>query len=241
MINFNRLPIALVVFALAGCGDRSDDPRGIDRDETLLSVSAIGQAETRPDEARFTAGVSTTASSAQAVTQRNNEAMAKVTAALTALGVGRDDLRTQRLTVGRIDYGPNRGQFQADNLVEARVRDVDKVGAAVAAATEAGANVLSGPDLRVSDREAANKSAYASAYKAARARAEAYAGAAGLKISRVLAIRDGGETGGPIPYARYATEQSAGAGPRPVSAPPVNPGLETSEVRVQVEFALEAK
>ena len=67
------------------------------------------------------------------------------------------------------------------------------VGEAIAAATEAGANLLSGPDLRVSDREKASRSAYAAAYRAARARAEAYAGAAGLKIDRVLAIHDGGE------------------------------------------------
>jgi uncharacterized protein YggE len=42
--------------------------------------------------------------------------------------------------------------------------------------------------MTVSDPEAANRSAYAQAYKAARARAETYAAAAGLKISRVLAI-----------------------------------------------------
>ncbi len=78
------------------------------------------------------------------------------------------------------------------------MRDTRRVGEAIAAATDAGANLLSGPDLRISDREKANRSAYAAAYRAARERAEAYAGAAGLTISRVLAIHDNGEAGGPI-------------------------------------------
>lgn len=229
---------ALAALALAGCGRPAADPRGVDRDETLLQVSATGRAETRPDEARFTAGVSTIGASAAAATEANNVTMNKVFAALEALGVAKDDMQTRALTVSRIDYGRNRGRFEANNLVEIRIRKVDDAGAAVAATTQAGANVVSGPDLRVSDTEAASRSAYAAAYKAARARAEAYAGAAGLKIARVLAIRDGGDPGGPIPY--YA-EARADMAAQTAAPPPVSAGLTTSEVRVSVDFALEAK
>ena len=93
--------------------------------------------------------------------------------------------------------------------------------------------------MRVSDREAANRSAYAAAYRAARSRAEAYAGAADLKIARVLAIRDGGEAGGPIPYARDAMQEMAAVAN--AAPPPFNPGINSSEVSVRVDFALEAK
>ncbi len=229
----------IIALTLAACGDGQLDPRGVAHDETLLSVSATGQSETRPDEARFSAGVSTIAANSQEATRRNNETMAKVAAALTALGVGKDDIQTQRLTVGRIDYGKNKGQFEASNVVEVRVRAVDRAGAAIAATTEAGANVLSGPDLRISDREAANRSAYANAYRAARARADAYAGAAGLKIARVLAIRDGIDGGAPpIGYRGYAAVEVA---PTVSREPPVSAGLTTSTVSVRVDFALEGK
>ena len=131
-----------------------------------------------------------------------------------------------------------RGRFRAYNVVEVTIRDMGKVGEAVTAATEAGANVMSGPDLRVSNREAANKSAYAAAYRAARSRADAYAEAAGLKVARVLAIYDGGESYAPPPpsYARDAVAQSAA----PVAPPPApfSAGLNTTEVRVRVDFAL---
>jgi uncharacterized protein YggE len=116
------------------------------------------------------------------------------------------------------------------------------VGDAVTAVTEAGANVMSGPDLRVSDREAASKSAYAAAYRAARARAEAYAGAAGLKIGRVLAIRDGGESVGPEP-GYVSADMAMRVAPEQVAAPPPPPapfsaGQNSTVVQVRVDFAL---
>lgn len=224
--------------ALGACSGEPD-PRGVARDEVLLQVVATGRADTRPDEARFTAGVQSVAPSAAAASARNNEVMSRVTAALERLGVKADDLQTRQITLARIDYGPERGRFRAENMVEVRVRDLARAGEAIAATTQAGANVLSGPNLTVSDREAASRSAYAQAYKAARARAEAYAAAAGLEVARVLAIRDGGEGGMPTPYAGYgmATEEAAAQ----VAAPPVRPGMNASEVRVRADFALAAK
>ena len=144
----------------------------------------------------------------------------KVTAALARLGVKPDDLQTRNLSLQRIDYGAERGRFRADNMVEVTLRDMDKVGEAVTAVTEAGANVMSGPDLRVSDREAASRSAYAAAYRAARSRAEAYAEAAGLKIERVLGIHDGGERAAFLPMDRVAPEAGGMATAQPPAAPP---------------------
>ena len=227
------------LLALGACSEKAPDPRGVGHDETLLSVSATGRSETRPDEARFTAGVSTIAASAEAATQRNNETMTKVTEALKAFGVAGKDLQTRQLTVNRIDWGSNKGKFEAVNQVEVRMRAVDKAGEAVAATTQAGANVLSGPTLRVSDQEAATKSAYAAAYRAARARADAYAGAAGLKIHRVLTIRDGGENAPPMPY--YEMDAAANRAVAQSAAPPFNPGANESQVSVRVDFALSKK
>ena len=225
--------------ALTACGDKPADPRGVGRDEVLLQVAASGRTDTRPDEARFTAGVETIQASAPAASAGNAAKMNAVVAALEKLGIKGDDLQTQRITMQRIDYGPNQGRFQAHNMIEVRVRDIKRAGDAIAAATGAGANVLSGPNLTVSDPEAANRSAYAQAYKAARARADAYAQAAGLRVARVLVIRDEGVAGGPMPYA-YDANMSvrAESGPAAPPPPPMRPGMTTSEVRVRADFAL---
>jgi uncharacterized protein YggE len=229
---------------LAACQPAAPDPRGVARDETLLSVNVSGRADTRPEEARLQLGVQTNAASSAAASTANRDKMAKVADALAKFGVKPDDIQTRNLTLQRIDYGPERGRFRADNLVEVKLRDMARVGEAVAAATEAGANLVGGPDLRISDREAASRSAYAAAYRAARSRAEAYAGAAGLKIVRVLTIQDAGEYGVPIPYSRtmgMAVEAAAQAAPVAPPAPPSAPfsaGMTSQEVRVRVDFAL---
>ena len=237
------LPVVpLALLALAGCERAAPDPRGVDRDETLLRVTASGRADTRPDEARLQLGVQSQAASAGDASRLNREKMDRVTAALSRLGVKPDDLQTRNLSLNRIDYGRERGQFRAYNMVEVTLRDMGKVGEAVTAVTEAGANVLSGPDLRVSNRESANRSAYAEAYKAARARAEAYASAADLRIARVLAIYDGGESSPPMPYVGDAMAEVRNMSVAPAAPPaPFSPGTNTTEVRVRVDFALEEK
>lgn len=231
--------LSLLAAALAGCSSGAPDPRGVGRDEVLVQVAASGRADSRPDEARFTLGVETIAATAREASARNSATFTRVAAALARLGVKEDDLQTRSITLARIDYGPNRGRFQANNLIDVKLRDIRRAGEAIAAITDAGANVLSGPNLRVSDPENAARSAYAAAYRAARARAEAYAGAAGLKVKRVLAIRDGGEGGGPIPYYGEADMnlRMREAAPQ-VAAPPVQPGISTREVQIRVDFAL---
>ncbi len=238
-----HLPLLLVLPLLAACQDNVPDPRGVDRDETLLTVSASGRADTRPDEARLQLGVQSMAASSGEASRLNREKMDRVTAALGKLGVKADDLQTRNLSLQRIDYGPERGRFRADNMVEVKLHDMARVGDAVAIVTEAGANVLSGPELRVSDRETANRSAYAAAYRAARQRAEAYAKAADLKIARVLAIYDGGESNMPIPFARTGNVSAMAQSVAPASPPPTpfNPGINSTEVAVRVDFALAGK
>lgn len=229
-----------MALALGACSKSAPDPRGVARDEVLVQVSASGRADIRPDEARFTVGVDTIAATSREAGARNSATINKVAAALQGLGVKEDDLQTRSITLSRIDYGPNRGRFQANNLVEIKVRDIKRAGEALAAITEAGANVLSGPNLRVSDPENAGRSAYAAAYRSARARAEAYAQAAGLKVARVLAIRDGGHSGGPIrlPGTETSMDAAAQAVALEQTAPPVQAGISTREVQIRVDFAL---
>ena len=222
---------------LAACDTPPPDARGLQRDEVLVQISAAGRADARPDEARFTAGVSTVAPTAAAASAGNNQAMGRVVAALRALGIRPEDVQTRAITLNRLDYGPNRGRFEASNQIEVRVHDLDKAGPAIAAATEAGANILSGPNLDVADPETASRGAYAAAYRAARARAEAYAEAAGLRIDRVLAIRDAEVQGGPIQLDEGVLSEPAAPAVRP-PPPPVLPGRNSSEVRIRVDFAL---
>lgn len=236
------------VLLLGACGDTVYDPRGVEHEETLLSVSAIGEAETRPDQARFQAGVNNWAATARAASDATAADINEIVGALKARGIDERDIQTRAIGVQRIDYGDRRGQFQASNVVSVTVRDVNKVGDVVSAVTDAGANIVSGPDFRQSDPEGAANSAYANAYRAAKKRAEAYAEAADMRISRVLSIRDAGGAQGsrylpgavpvaPPPVVAMQTSSDA-ARPMPEEGGRVLAGQTTSSVSVQVDFAL---
>jgi hypothetical protein len=236
------LTLLTLPLILSACSATAPNPQRVKPDETLLQVSATGRAETAPNEARFSAGVQSIGANAGEASRRNNETINKVLAALDALGVRKEDVQTRQVSLQRITYGANKGRFEASNMIEVRMRDVGKAGEAIAATTDAGANVLSGPNLTVGDPETARNGAYANAFKAARSRAEAYAGAAGLKVLRVLTIRDSGQGSyfGRDSDATMAVE----AAPPPIeqaSAPMIRPGVNTSEVSVQVDFALGGK
>ncbi len=232
--------VAIIIpMFLAGCSGGKPDPRGVDHNETLLSVSGTGQAEMRPDMASFTAGMSTIRGDAKAATSANAESMDKLVAALEKQGVEEKDIQTKNVSVNRIGWGPNKNKFEAINQVSVRVRKVDTASAAIGAATDSGANILSGPSLTQSDPEKAKLSGYGAAYKAARAKAEAYATAANMRVSRILTIRDGGVQNMPMPEYDYAAE----AAPRAVasSAPPIRTGTDIETVSTTIDFALEPK
>ncbi len=236
------LPLPLM---LAACASEPD-PRGLDRDETLLSLSASGEAEVVPDLATILIGVETFGADAKAANAANSRKAAEIAAALAKFGVAERDIQTRNLSLGRIDYGARKGQFQANNTLAVRLKEVPRAGEAVAAATAAGANILSGPSLQIDDPEKANRGAYIAAYRAARTRAEAYAEAAGMEIARVLTIRDGGQGGGYAEAAMDAAMMEQAAAPilaRPAPPPPpsIRPGVSRTRVNVQVDFALTEK
>jgi uncharacterized protein YggE len=253
-MRFSHFSPVAISLLLVACGEAPYDPRGVDREETLLSVSATGEAQTRPDNARFEAGVNNWAQSARSASEANAADIRKIVAALRAAGVAEKDIQTRIIGVQRLDYGDRKGQFQASNIVSVTVSDIDRTGAAVAAVTDAGANIVSGPDLRMSDPESAANSAYGSAYRAARSRAEAYAEAAGMEISRVLSIRDAGGAQGnrylpgalPVAPPPVAVSAQAGGWPAPEEGRGAGGGMimtgeTTSSVAVQVDFALKPK
>lgn len=239
------LPLCVII---AGCGRGPADPQGLETGETLLTVTGTGRTEAAPDQALFTAGLSSVAADAKSASAKNAEVMSRITAALARLNVPTRDIQTRSLSVNRVDYGPNKGRFEASNTLTVRVRDTARVGEAIAAVTDAGANIVSGPNLSIADPEKASLSGYDAAYKAARAKAEAYANAAGLRIDRVLAIHDGGQGG----YMPQMADLNTGLvpvapPPSPVVAvqaeqgPPVMAGTNAGMVTVRVNFALAPK
>jgi uncharacterized protein YggE len=236
-MNFVRIAaLALLVLgaaAVAGIG-RPELAGGAER--TALSgitVIGTGSAESVPDEALFSLGVSTNGASARAALAANSAAMRRVLAALERAGVDKKDIKTETVSVSP-DYdieGKSPGGFVARNSVSVRVRDLGRASAILDAASQAGANEVHGPMLSTSDRESFEAEALRKAFSAARKRAEALADAAGVEVGAPTAIVEG-FSAEPMPLAARAIVDSA-------TSAPIEPGTEEIQATVTVTFAIE--
>ena len=208
-------------------------------DGTVLDVSATGRVSRTPDLATITAGVVTQGPVAAAALSDNARAMDAVVRALKAAGIAARDLTTSNVSLAP-QYRNQDGKppvvtgYQATNSVAIRFRDIARSGAVLDALVRAGANQIDGPNLSLSDPDAALDEARTQAIGKARARAELYAKATGLSVARIVAIDEAGDNGGerrPGPVmARMAVQSDA--------ATVVLPGETDVTATVNVRFLL---
>jgi hypothetical protein len=184
---------------------------------TVLDVSAQGRTTRVPDLATIRAGVTTQSATAAAALTDNSRAMAGVLAALRRAGVTERDIATATVNLSpQYRYAENQPPvitgYQAANSVSVRFRDVARAGRILDALVAAGANQIDGPNLSIAEPEAALDEARTDAVKRARARAELYAKAAGMRVSRVISIAEAGQdVGSPSPSPVYMRAQRADA------------------------------
>lgn len=208
---------------------------------TMLTVSASAEVARAPDTLRLTAGVVTTAATAAEAMAANAARMNAVLAALKAAGIAEKDVQTTGLGVSPQyryvpDQPPQLTGYQARNAVSIRTQRLGEAGRLVDAAVKAGANEVQGPDFTLANPDAALDEARAAAVARARARAELYARAAGLKVKRIASIAEGGaEAPGPVarPMLRMAAADAAPT--------PVQPGELALQAQVTISFELEAQ
>ena len=207
-------------------------------DGTLLDVTATGKTTRVPDLATIRAGVVTQAASAAAALSDNASRMSAVLSALKRAGIQPRDIATANVSLQpQYRYEDNKPPvitgYQATNNVSIRFRDIAKSGAILDALVAQGANQIDGPNLSLDQPDAALDEARVDAVKRAQARAELYAKAAGLSVSRILTIAEGGEIAGPpppMPVYRMAAAKAADT--------QVMPGESDVTVTITVRFLL---
>jgi uncharacterized protein len=166
---------------------------------TRLDVTARGEVRRVPDVAVISAGVVTQSADAGTAMRDNAARIARVVAALKKAGIADKDIATSSISLSpQYRYNNNEPPvitgYQANNQLTIRFRDIGKSGAIIDALVKEGANQVNGPSMEIDKPEAALDEARIMATKAARARADLYAGALGLKVKRVVSLseQDGG-------------------------------------------------
>lgn len=175
----------------------------------VISVSAEGKVSTPPDIAWVSFGITTgrqpTAKAATDVIKKN---MANILGAVKSLGIAEKDITTENFylspeydytTSGQIPRG-----FQATQTLRVKVRDLDKVGDVLTAATNAGANQAGGINFSVDNPDAMKAQAREIAIGKAKAKAEVLAKNLGMSLGRMTAFSEDGAYNPPMPMMMKA-------------------------------------
>ena len=164
--------------------------------ETKITVSGTGETQVSADTAVISVGVSARDKDVMKAQQKVNEAIAAIREALKGQGVEEENINTDYMNIYAIyDYDGEEEQVQAYNAsttLAVKVTDLDTVGLLIDEAIGAGANTLNGISFSAADTEAAKAASLKLAVEQARAKAEALAEAAGMKITGMEIITEGG-------------------------------------------------
>lgn len=211
---------------------------------TLLTVSADGKTARKPDLAVFNAGVASTGKTAGEALGANSAEMNRVIAALKRAGIADRDIQTSNLNLNPVYAQPQPRPngtvepqeprivgYQVSNNVSVRQRNLEDFGKVIDTLVSAGANQVNGPDFQVDQPDSALDEARVEAIGKARARADLYARAAGLRVIRVVSISEsGGYAPPPMPIYRMVAQDAAAA--------PVAAGEVSLMANVTVQFEL---
>jgi uncharacterized protein YggE len=223
--------VVLLVVVLVGCGSGSEAGVGVGVQEgqtvqvtDTVTVSGWAEVAAAPDEAVISVGVQNDAVDAAQALDQNSKSMAAVLGRLKAEGIQDGMIETANVSVmPNTTYNPQTGEqkvegYRAQNTATVTLKDLSLVGKVFAAATEAGANNVNGPQWRLSESNEATKESLVKAVAVARAKAETLAAAVGLKLGDVVVISEAGTVAPPVMY-----ESAKAAGDLAVAEPPVNP------------------
>jgi len=238
--------LALAAFALPFTAQAQQiEGLSISPGNTLLTLSAEGKSSRAPDLAVFTAGVATTGKTAGEALNANSAAMNRVIRALRAAGIAERDIQTSNLNLNPVYASMQRNTdpleqqvppiigYQVSNNVTVKQRKLDEFGKVIDTLVSSGANQVNGPSFQMENPDEALNEARKQAIAKARERADLYASAAGLKISRILTINESGSYSPrpPVAYARAVAMDAA-------ESTPVAAGEVEMQANVSVTFEL---
>ena len=229
-----RLILGLSFAAVSfGCGLETQAP------ERLISVQGTGTVAVEPDVAVVRLGVETRAATSEETLRLNSEKTNSVVAALQALGVEANAIRTESIQLHpryeHIRDGNGRSSqslvgYRASNTVRVQLRELSSAGDAIDAASQAGANRIDSIGFEVSDPAAALVAAREAAWQDAKRQAEQLADLAGTGLGEVRNLTTHNTHAGPI--QEMALARSA------MDSVPISPGQQNVSVHLSVSWSL---
>jgi len=218
--------------------EASADPTHHEISQGKIYVSGTGHAAQAPDQASVSAGVVSEGTTAGEAMRKNAARMTSTFAALKKAGIDDRDIQTSQMSLQpRYDYQnrqkPRITGYEVRNTVSAKSDDLENVGPMLDALVDAGVNNINGVNFSIKDAKSAKAKAREDAIANAKAKADAMAKSAGVRLGKILEIRE--SSGGhrppqPMMMARGMAED--------VSTP-IAAGEQTLSVTVSMTYAID--
>ena len=207
-----------------------------------ISATGTGRAFGEPDIAIINVGVNVQRETVEEARNDAAEAQEAVISSLKDNGVDEEDIQTVGFSVyPQYDYSAARPQGQivgyvVNNVVTAKIRDLDTTGEVIDDATIAGGNdaVVQGVSFTIDDPTELQEEARRQAVAEAKKQAEQLADAAGISLGELLSISESGFF--PIPRTGGAGFDSAAQVPFET---PIEPGQVEVNISVNLQYAID--
>lgn len=202
-----------------------------------ITVSGVGEATARPDQATISFGTEAQAATAAEAQSQNAERINSVTAAVRAFGIPAENIQTTSVNLSpvRNQAGTTTIGYRASATINVKIPGVDQTGQVIDTATQAGASQVYGIQFSLRDPGALRAEALRRAVADARRRADALADALGVQITGVDGVVEAGASAPPpvrSPQPAAAAAPGVGGG----AAPNVEPGELTVRAGVSVTY-----
>jgi hypothetical protein len=212
--------------------------------QNQFSVSGTGKVFAKPDIANLTVGVKTEikATAAEAV-KENTKKMNEIIKALKDLDIEEKDIKTVNYSLNpSYDWSTSRQRllgYEVSQNVTIKIRDLDKIGEAIAKTTEKGANQIGNIDFTIDDENELKAEARNLAIEKAKAKAEEIADKTGMHLGKIINVYENQYYAPQTNYMAKDVAYGLGGASESMPAPAIQVGQ--NEVTVEVNVVYEIK
>ena len=234
--RLKNIAVLITAALLAGAASLSGQS---ERDKTpVISISGTGEGTAVPDILELTVGVRTEAPSSGQALSRNNQDMDSLIEMLKKSGIPDKDIRTRNVRLYP-DYKSEDGErrvagYTAVNTVRVTIREIEKAGTIIDQAVRAGGNTVEGMRFFIEDPGLYAEEARKSAFEDARRKAEQLAELAGMELDTVMSLSESSHLPSPVTPSIMREAKTA-------ASVPVEPGVQSVRVNVQVTWSMKKK
>ncbi len=208
--------------------------------QTGITVTGSGKSTSAPDVAQLALGVSVLGDSVQQARDSAAGSLDGMLRSLKSNGVAEKDIQTQQFSIQpEYDYSNNKQQlrgFRINNVVTAKVRNINSTSKVVDDAVTAGGNdtQIQSITFTIDKPDDLKRQAREAAVAEAKSKAETLAKAAGVSLGDAITISEGAYN---VPQPQYRAGIASDAAAAQPSTP-IQPGELDISVDVSVTWAI---